>query len=310
MILIILADTWIWPNQPSDSSKREQLQTGLAVLVRSSTVELFPKNASRHGDDITEVGAERKLVHQHADDQHLLEASWRSGDAEDCKSFNLKQVEIMNAEIQRQAMVDGQIRTNEVSDPALLEALYTIPREIFVPAELSAVAYSDLEIPLDSSRSLLMPMVAAKMIQALNLVAGETVLDVAGGTGYSAAVMAKAGADVTALEDSATLSAAAKSNFVKLSLGYITVKTDQLDGSAGQGKAFDAILVNGAVDTIPAKLLEQLKDRGRLVAVVGRGRSAKAVQFERSGDVFSSRNLFDAAAPVLTAFEKQPEFAF
>ena len=207
-------------------------------------------------------------------------------------------------------MVDGQIRTNEVSDPALLEALYTVPREMFVPAEFAAVAYSDLEVSLGTTRSLLTPMVVAKLIQALSLAEGESVLDVAGGTGYSAAVMAKTGARVTALEDDAALSAAARENFASLSLDMVAVRVGSLDGTGGQSKNFDAILVNGAVDSVPASILDQLKDRGRLVVIVGRGRSAKAVQFERRGDVFSSRNLFDAAAPILTAFEKKSEFAF
>lgn len=216
----------------------------------------------------------------------------------------------MNAEIQRQMMVDGQIRTNEVSDPALLEALYTLPREIFVPDTSVAVAYSDLEIPLGHGRSMPTPMVCAKMIQALSLVPGEKVLDVAGGTGYSAALMARIGAIVTALEDNADLTALAQVNAQRLALTAMTARTGALAEPVNSGEVYDAILVNGSVDDIPINVLNQLKDRGRLIAVVGHGRSAKAVQVERSGGVFSSRNLFDAVAPVLAAFQKKPEFVF
>ena len=216
----------------------------------------------------------------------------------------------MNAEIQRQMMVDGQIRTNEVSDPALLEALYTLPRDIFVPAASAAVAYSDLEIQLGHGRALPTPMVAAKLIQALSLLPGEQVHDVAGGPGYSAALMASMGADVVALEDIAELSAAAQANFERLSLNMARSQTGALDGSQIQGALFDAILINGSVDDVPSTLLNLLKDRGRLIVVVGHGRSAKAVQFERCAHDFSARNLFDAAAPALAAFQKKPEFVF
>lgn len=207
-------------------------------------------------------------------------------------------------------MVDGQIRTNEVSDPALLEALYTMPRELFVPEAASAIAYSDLEISLGHGRALPTPMVAAKMIQALSLVPGEKVLDVAGGTGYSAALMASMGADVVALEDSAELANAAHANFDRLSLSAARSLKGALDGSEIQGALYEAILINGAVDDVPSALLNLLKDRGRLVVIVGHGRSAKAVQFERRANDFSSRNLFDAAAPTLVTFNKKPEFVF
>jgi len=107
----------------------------------------------------------------------------------------------MIAETQRQMMVDGQIRTNEVSNPALLDALYAVPRESFVPLSARSVAYVDREIEVGTGRFLLSPMVAAKLIQALDLREGDNVLDIAGGSGYSRAIMERMGAHVTMLEN-------------------------------------------------------------------------------------------------------------
>jgi len=216
----------------------------------------------------------------------------------------------MNAAVQRQMMVDGQVRTNEVSGPALLEALYEVPREMFLPKELADVAYIDREAVLAGGRVLLTPMVMAKLIQALVLSPNEKVLDIAGGTGLSAAVMAKAGAKVVALEDNADFTAAAKINFAALDLSNATTATGPLTGGAPEFAPFDAILINGSVDFVSRAILEQLRDHGRLVVIKGQGRSAKAMLYERSGDVYAARNLFDASAPALPDFQKAVEFVF
>lgn len=207
----------------------------------------------------------------------------------------------MIADTQRQMMVDGQIRTNEVSEPALLEALYSVPREQYVPENAQAIAYSDKEILVAGGHALLTPMVLAKLIQALELSSGNKVLDIGGATGYGAALMTHMGAKVVRLEDAAF--AQSGSDNVQFIAG------DLAKGDAALAP-FDAILINGAVDSVPADLLAQLGQGGRLVAVVGRGRSGKAVIYSRNGAAYSSRNLFDASAPALAAFAKPAEFVF
>lgn len=205
----------------------------------------------------------------------------------------------------RRMMVDSQLRTYDVNDLPLLDAVNAVPRERFVPQASYAIAYSDGDIAVSASRRMLAPMVAARMIQALEVRPGMRVLDVACGLGYTSAVMTELGAAVTALEDDAELAASARRG-----LPTATVVAGPLDRGHPDGAPYQAILVNGAVEREPGELLGQLADAGRLVCIVGRGRSAKATLYVRSGPSFGSRPLFDAAAPLLPAFRSEPGFAF
>jgi protein-L-isoaspartate(D-aspartate) O-methyltransferase len=210
----------------------------------------------------------------------------------------------------RQRMVDGQLRTCDVTDQVLLAAFAEIKRESFVPPVFASLAYLDRDIPAlgaTSQRLLLAPMVLAKLIQAAAVQPGEKALDVAGGSGYSAAVLAHIGARVVALESDAGAIAAARAllpdeNFVKIVAG------DLADG-APEGP-FDVILVNGGFERTPDKLLSLLSPNGRLVGVDASFKAAKAVIIERIGGATSRRILFDATAPNLEAFREIPSFAF
>lgn len=214
----------------------------------------------------------------------------------------------------RRMMVDGQLRTFDVNHGPLLAAMDTVPRERFVPAGRESLAYSDRDVPLadlaEGSRSMLAPMVLARLIQALDLAPGHKVLDVAAGFGYAAAVMARLGAAVIALETDEELVAQARSRLAAIGAAGVAVVGGALEEGYPKGAPFDAILINGAVETEPRRLLEQLADGGRLACVHGRGRAATAMLHVRSGDAFGRRTLFEAAAPVLTAFRREPGFVF
>lgn len=216
----------------------------------------------------------------------------------------------------RRFMVDNQLRTFDVNDLSVLAAFEAVPRERFVPAGRESLAYIDQDTPVSDGldvperRVMLVPMVLARMIQALDLRPGAKVLDVAGGLGYSAAVMARLGASVVALESSPALVEAARERLSSLGLDGVTPVEGPLEGGFPDGAPFDAILVNGSVDRRPDVLLRQLAEGGRLAAIQGRGRAGSAVLFVRSEDAFGSRSLFDAAAPVLPAFREEPGFVF
>jgi protein-L-isoaspartate(D-aspartate) O-methyltransferase len=154
------------------------------------------------------------------------------------------------------------------------------------------------------------PMVLARMIQALEVDAGDKVLDVACGRGYSSAILSSLGAHVTALESDEALAAAAKRCLGTVGAENVTVKAGPLEHGCAEKAPYDAILINGALEIRPDHLLSQLSDGGRLVCVKGRGRSAKATLFVRSGDTFGERGLFDAAAPLLAPFQIKPGFTF
>jgi protein-L-isoaspartate(D-aspartate) O-methyltransferase len=219
--------------------------------------------------------------------------------------------------VQRRHMVDGQIRTYDVHEPALLEVLYDLPREVFLPAHLQSFAYADcpLNVGGPEKRELLAPMVLARMIQAATLAPEERVLDVAGGTGYTAAIFAKLGAKVTALESDPVLSAQARSNCDRLGLTAVQTIVGPLAEGYRGAAPYDVIFINGAVEQWPKALFEQMAENGRLLLVEMSAsnrpaRSAKATVFVRSGDSVSPRPLFDACAALLQDFRKKAEFVF
>lgn len=213
----------------------------------------------------------------------------------------------------RRMMVDSQLRTFDVNDIPLLDAMDSVPRECFVLPGREELAYIDQDLPVGGAaerRYMLSPMILGRMIQALEIGAGEKALDVACGRGYSSAVLAKLGAAVTALESDEDLVSAARESLAKAGASDVVVKGGSLDRGCPENAPYDAILVNGAVEVRPDDLLRQLAEGGRLVCVKGRGRAGRATLYVRSGDAFGERALFDAAAPVLSVFQPEPGFTF
>jgi protein-L-isoaspartate(D-aspartate) O-methyltransferase len=213
----------------------------------------------------------------------------------------------------RRMMVDSQLRTFDVNDLPLLDAMDSVPREKFVLPGREELAYIDQDILVSDTatrRYMLSPMNLGRMIQALGVEAGEKALDVACGRGYAAAVFDKLGAQVTALESDEALADAARKSLAAAGAGGVEVVTGSLDQGYAKNAPYDVILINGAVDVRPEALLQQLAEAGRLVCVKGRGRAARATLYVRSGDAFGERTLFDAAAPVLAPFVQEPGFTF
>lgn len=208
----------------------------------------------------------------------------------------------------RRHMVDGQVRTADVTDPRILAAMFEVARENFLPAGLAGLAYLDLDVPLGGGRRLLKPMVLAKLIQALDLAGADRVLDIGCATGYSAALLARIAGHVVALEQDASLAQAATAALATAS--NVTVAVGPLMAGWPSAASYDAILVDGGAETVPAALFHQLKDGGRLACVLGSGPGAKATLYRRSGDEIGSRAVFDAAATVLPGFVQPPVFAF
>ncbi len=209
----------------------------------------------------------------------------------------------------RRLMVDCQLRTFDVNDVAVLDAFDSVPRERFVPPGRADFAYIDQTLTFDTeadgAHAMPAPMVLARMIQALKVRPGLRVLDVATGYGYGAAILQRLGAEVVALESTPELADAARERLG----GGVEVIHGALNAPV-KGELFDAILVEGRVETRPQALLDQLRDDGRLVCVFGPHRNAKATLFVRAGDAFGSRALFDASLPGLKAFATEPGFAF
>ena len=215
----------------------------------------------------------------------------------------------------RRNMVDGQVRTFDVSHIPLLAALEEVPRERFVAPGRETLAYSDEALPVGAGaegerRFMVKPMFLARLIQALAVEPGEKVLDVACGLGYSSAVLARLGARVVALEANEALAAGARERLAAVGAADVTVVAAPLERGHAAGAPYDVILVNGLVEVSPRGLLDQLADGGRLGCIERVGRSGRAMLYVRAGDAFGSRSIFDAAAPALAAFKAEAGFVF
>ncbi|MDP2411766.1 MAG: protein-L-isoaspartate O-methyltransferase [Pseudolabrys sp.] len=212
----------------------------------------------------------------------------------------------------RRNMVDGQVRTADVTDQALLAALLAVPRERYVPPGSRPLAYLDLDLPAGegpgSARRLLKPMVLAKLLQAAEIGPADRVLCIGCAYGYAAAVVAGLAGEVVALEEEAGLAAAAREALAPLP--NVSVVSGPLTAGWPALGPYDVILIEGATEVEPRSFRSQLTDGGRLVCVLGAGPGAKATLYRRSGDDIGGRPIFDAAAAVLPGFVKPPAFAF
>jgi len=218
---------------------------------------------------------------------------------------------MMNYAAARHNMVENQIRTNRVTDPAVIKAMDSVPREVFVPVQLRGVAYVDENLDLGNGRSLMAPMRFARLIQAAELTGSEVVLDVGCASGYSAAVLSRLASTVVALESDAELSAQATSRFSELAVDNVALVSGALAAGDAAHGPYDVIVVEGSVSEIPEVLVKQLADGGRLLAVVcGESGIGRATLVLRTGDVFSSRALFDTAVAPLPGFQAKPGFVF
>ena len=211
---------------------------------------------------------------------------------------------------ERRHMVDGQVRTADVTDPRLISAMLEVPRELFVPPAAAALAYLDLDLAVGEggTRRLLKPMVLAKLIHAADISGTDRVLDVGCATGYAAAVLAHIAGQVVALEQDASLAKMARDELS--SLPNVSVVSGPLVNGWPQGAPYDVILLEGATEVEPQAFCSQLKDGGRLVCILGTGPGAKAMLYRRSGAEMGGRAIFDASAALLPGFAKTPVFAF
>lgn len=210
----------------------------------------------------------------------------------------------------RRAMVDSQVRPHDVTDLRIIAALLEVPRERFFPPAQRPLAYLDAELPVAGKRCLLKPMVFAKLVQSAALTENDRVLDVGCTTGYSSAVLGKLSDSVVALEEDAALARMASETLAEVGASNVSVATGPLTGGWAQGAPYDAILVEGAVEVVPDALIAQLKEGGRLVAVVGSMPMGKATLYRKVGGHVTAVPLFDAAAPLLPGFAKPAAFVF
>ena len=209
----------------------------------------------------------------------------------------------------RRMMVDCQVRTVDVNDLRIIDAMVDIPRERFVAAGYAELAYLDRDLPVDakSGRYLLPPRVLAKLVQAAEVAPNDHVLDVGCATGYSSVLLARLAKSVVALEQDAELAARARQ---ALAASNIDVVSGPLVAGWPTRAPYDVILLNGAVEEPPTRLFGQLAEGGRLLCVLRDSPAGKAMLYRAvQGDV-SGRPIFDANVRLLPGFAKEPSFVF
>jgi protein-L-isoaspartate(D-aspartate) O-methyltransferase len=210
----------------------------------------------------------------------------------------------------RDFMVESQVRPSDVTDTRIIHAMRTLPRERFVPAPKRTLAYGDLEVEVAEGRTLLRPRDLAKLIMSLAPQANERALEIAGATGYGAAVLAACCKEVITLDPNPDLSFAAQAALESAGVKNTkTVSTAAVDGWSDDAP-YDVILLNGSAEIVPDAWLKQLAPGGRLGVIVRQGAAGSARIYTRSDDATAYRAAFDAAPPVAPGLTKPPSFAF
>lgn len=222
----------------------------------------------------------------------------------------------MDFEAARIKMVDNQIRTTDVTSHSVLTAFLTVPREAFVPAHLKLLAYIDEDTQIAPAanggpgRFIMEPSPLAKLLQLGAITKDDLVLEIGCGTGYAAAVLSLLAGSVVAVESDEALAASATEKLSELGYDNVAVVTGDMEKGYAAEAPYDVIFINGAVEDVPEALLSQLREGGRLIAVVGYGNAARARLYVRTGKSYSCNDYFNAAVRPLPGFRKAEEFVF
>jgi protein-L-isoaspartate(D-aspartate) O-methyltransferase len=190
----------------------------------------------------------------------------------------------------------------------IIDAMLSVPRELFVPREQAEAAYISENVPIAPGRVVLEPRTLGKLLDAINIEGNELVLDIGAGYGYSSALVARMAEAVIAVEEDETLAAEAQSILSDQGADNVVVHTGPLTDGAVQHGPYDAILIQGGVEQVPEGLLDQLKEGGRIGCVFMEGALGVArIGYKIDGDI-TWRFAFNASAPVLPGFAKEVAF--
>ena len=206
-------------------------------------------------------------------------------------------------------MVDTQVRPSDVTKFPIIAAMLSVRRENFVPDARREVAYAGQNIPLGDRRVVLEARSLAKLLDFLDIQPGELVMDLGAGLGYASAVMTALGARVVAVED-AGMAPAARNRLDAAGCEGVKLVAAPLDQGAPTLGPYDAIIVQGAVETMPEAILAQVKEGGRIGAIFMQGALGTARIGHRQDGAVTWRDAFNATAPVLPGFEVLRTFVF
>jgi protein-L-isoaspartate(D-aspartate) O-methyltransferase len=207
----------------------------------------------------------------------------------------------------RHAMVVSQLRTSAVSDPRVVSAMGDVPREAFVPSAQAVVAYRDAPLPLGDDRAINPPLITGRLLTAAEILASDRVLIVGAAMGYAAVVAARLAGSVVALEENARLVAAARDVIAD---ARVTVVEGPLNAGWAGGAPYDVILIDGAVESVPDAIVEQLATGGRLATGIADRGVTRLALGRKTGGGFGLLEFADLECVVLPGFARPKTFQF
>ncbi|WP_153002947.1 protein-L-isoaspartate O-methyltransferase family protein [Sphingomonas sanguinis] len=213
-----------------------------------------------------------------------------------------------NFDAMRHAMVASQLRTTAVSDQRVVAAMARVPREVFTPEGLRPVAYRDGTLDLGQGRAINLPMATGRLLTEAYLEAGDRVLLIGAATGYTAALLTEIVAGVVAVEEQAELAAAARTALS----GEAKVEIVEAPLTAGHpaGAPYDVLIIDGAVEELPAALVEQVKVGGRIVTGLVENGVTRLASGRRTEGGHGVRAFADAECTILPGFARPRAFQF
>lgn len=217
----------------------------------------------------------------------------------------------INLEQARFNMVEQQVRTWDVLDPAVLDTLREVPREDFVPGRYRRLAFSDLRIPLPNGEVMMKPLEEGRMLQALQIEPGQRVLEIGTGSGFTAACLSRLGAEVVSVEIHRDLADGARSRLEREQVEGVEVVCADALGDYTPQTSFDALVVTASIAEVPERFLDWVVDGGRLFAIRGFSPAMEAVCLTRAtSGRWHTDSLFETDLPRLVGAEDKPVFEF
>lgn len=211
----------------------------------------------------------------------------------------------------REYMVERQVRTWDVLDPAVLDAMRALPRDRFVPAPFRNLAYADTQIPLGHGETMMQPKVEGRALQALDLHATDRILEIGTGSGWLTALLARLGGEVHSVDIREEFTAGARAALAALNVANVRLETRNAATLDGFAEDYDCVIVTGSMPVLHDSFRQRLKTGGRLFAIVGNPPIMEAqLHVRTAADSWSVESLFDTAIPALVNAWNPKRFSF
>ena len=216
----------------------------------------------------------------------------------------------MDSNLLNKNMVEGQIKPIGGMQKNILEAFSSINRDDFVPKHLKDNSFSERNLFLERDRFILKANLTAKIISALNISNEENVLIIGSSTGYSSAIISRLAETVISIEEDKELLDFSEDVIKNIGIDNIVfINNKMIEGCSDQGP-FNAIIIEGAIDEVPPKILNQLEHNGRLIAMINDNGISNVIEYQKKNNTFTERFLFSCSAPKLKSFDKRKSFSF